>query len=499
MITTLLSDLETPVSVYDKLCRLGQASFLLESAEGDSKIARFSLVGVCPLVTASLANGTATLTYRNGQVEQQSFSNPWHVLRDHPLQQQIAQAGEALDGHQHLPFLGGWVGYLGYGATQYFDRIPQQQADPFDVPDGYWGLYDTFVVFDHLYRQMQVISLTDDGLHQQVLDALKHPSRLQPLSLPPLEDQAVFDGVNQGFSRQAFCDLVVQAQQAVRQGQVFQIVPSHRFSLPVKADPLTMYRVVQAINPSPYGYFLQMPGFCYVGSSPETFLTCRVKPDQTELEKTVILRALAGTRPRGKTPAEDTALHNSLKADPKELAEHAMLVDLGRNDLGRVCQVGSIQVGEVGRVVFYTHVMHLSTELQGTLKPDKSAYDMAQSCFPRGTLTGAPKIRAMQLLSQLEPERRGIYAGMVGYFDWRGSMDSAIAIRSVLVKNGVAHVNAGAGVVYDSQPDSEYEETRNKARSMLKAVQLAEKLFKTVAVSTSQDALCVSSLVKDAE
>jgi anthranilate synthase component I len=485
MITTLLSDLETPVSVYEKLSRLqpGQASFLLESAEGDSKIARFSLVGVCPLVTASMHNHVATLTHRNGQTEHKPFSNPWQVLQDEPTHQQIAVAGQALTALTHLPFLGGWVGYLGYGATQYFDHIPQQQADPFSVPDGFWGLYDTFVVFDHLYRQMMVISLTDDVLHQQVLDALKQPSRLQPLSLPTLTDDQVFNGVSQGFSREAFCDLVLQAQQAVRLGQVFQIVPSHRFSLPVKADPLTMYRVVQAINPSPYGYYLQMPGFCYVGSSPETFLTCRVSdcalhqalPDK-QAEKTVILRALAGTRPRGKTPAEDSALHDSLKSDPKELAEHAMLVDLGRNDLGRVCQVGSINVGEVGRVVFYTHVMHLSTELQGVLKPDKTAYDMAQSCFPRGTLTGAPKIRAMQLLSELESERRGIYAGMVGYFDWRGSMDSAIAIRSVLVKAGTAHVNAGAGVVYDSQPDSEYEETRNKARSMLKAIQLAERL-----------------------
>jgi anthranilate synthase component I len=479
MITTLLSDLETPVSVYHKLRGLDpQASFLLESAESDSKIARFSIVGVSPCVTASLKHGQVTLTYRNGQQQSQPFTNPWHVLQQVvPNQQaQLREAANALTQCLHLPFLGGWVGYLGYGATQYFDSITPQTADPFDVPEGFWGLYDTFVVFDHLYRQMIVISLLDDTpqqqLHHQMLQAIQQPNTLRPISLPAMADDTVFADVTQGYTAEGFCALVTEAQQAVRQGEVFQIVPSHRFSLPVKADPLTMYRVVQAINPSPYGYFLQMPGFCYLGASPETFLTCRCNAT----DKTVILRALAGTRPRGLTAEDDKAMHDSLKADPKELAEHAMLVDLGRNDLGRVCQVGSIQVGEIAKVVYYTHVMHLSTELQGRLKPDKTAFDMAQSCFPRGTLTGAPKIRAMQLLSQLEQEQRGIYAGMVGYFDLRGSMDSAIAIRSVLVKNGTAHVNAGAGVVYDSQPMSEYEETRNKARSMIKAVKLAEHL-----------------------
>jgi anthranilate synthase component I len=474
-VTELLSDLDTPVSAFAKMRGLSPMGFLLESADGDNKTAaRFSLLGVSPWVTVDMSadNGQVTYTYREGHTSTATFTNPLHVLRDSHAKQQnfLRQQQSQLTHLSHLPFLGGWVGYLGYQATQYFDAIPQQVANPFDVPVGLFGLYDHFVVFDHLYRRIYVIALADDPhLHNVMLQALGQPNQLASLTLGAMEDSAVFDDVSQGLSAEGFCQLVKQAKQWVHEGQVFQIVPSHRFSLPVQADPLTMYRVVQAINPSPYGYCLQTPHFHYVGSSPETFLS-------VDAQQRVTLKALAGTRPRGQTPAADAQLRTSLLNDPKELAEHHMLVDLGRNDLGRVCQVGSIAVGEIGRVVNYTHVMHLSTELQGTLREPFTSFDMVKSCFPRGTLTGAPKIRAMQLLSQLEPEQRGIYAGLVGYFDLRGNMDSAIAIRSVLVKDGQAHVNAGAGVVFDSDPMSEYEETRNKARSMLKAIRYAEQL-----------------------
>lgn len=231
-----------------------------------------------------------------------------------------------------------------------------------------------------------------------------------------------------------------------------------------------------SLNPSPYAYFLKFPRFAYVGSSPETFVSCH--------DGEVVLRALAGTRPRGTTPEADERLAAELRADEKELAEHRMLVDLGRNDLGKTCRVGSVKIGEIAKIVRYTHVMHLATEISGRLREDKNAFDVFQSCFPRGTVSGAPKIRAMQLLSQLEPEHRGIYSGVVGYIDREGNMDGAIAIRSALIKNGHAHVNAGAGIVHDSDPKSEYEETRNKAKSMLKAIRLAERMQNRVGTTS---------------
>jgi anthranilate synthase component 1 len=256
--------------------------------------------------------------------------------------------------------------------------------------------------------------------------------------------------------------LVDQSKDYIRQGQVFQIVISQRFSLPCRAAALDVYRVLQAINPSPYAYYLKIPGAAYIGSSPETFVRC--------IDGEMSLRAIAGTRPRGADPAQDAALEVELKSNEKELAEHYMLVDLGRNDVGRVCQVGSIKLGELASLTRYTHVMHLSTEISGRLRNGKTAFDAFKSCFPRGTVSGAPKVRAMQLLSKLEPEQRGIYSGVVGYFDFKGNTDGAIAIRSALIKDGVAHINAGAGIVLDSDPLAEYEETRNKAKSVVKAV-----------------------------
>jgi anthranilate synthase component 1 len=261
---------------------------------------------------------------------------------------------------------------------------------------------------------------------------------------------------------------VRQSKEYICQGQVFQIVVSHRFSSPCTAQPLDVYRVLQSINPSPYAYYLKMPGLSYIGSSPETFVRC--------VDGQVTLRAIAGTRPRGRSCEEDEALAVELKSNEKELAEHYMLVDLGRNDLGRVCSVGSIKVGEIACLTRYTHVMHLATEITGRLRNDKTCFDAFRGCFPRGTVSGAPKIRAMQLLSQLEPEQRGIYSGVVGYFDFKGNMDGAIAIRSALIESGNAHVNAGAGIVLDSEPEAEYEETRNKAKSVLKAITVANRM-----------------------
>jgi anthranilate synthase component 1 len=263
---------------------------------------------------------------------------------------------------------------------------------------------------------------------------------------------------------------VQEAQGYIAEGQVFQIVVAQRFALPAVASALDIYRILQALNPSPYAYLLRLPGFEYLGSSPETFVKCA--------NGQVLLRAIAGTRRRGRDEAEDALMAEELQQCEKELAEHHMLVDLGRNDLGRVCRVGSVKPGALAQLVKYTHVMHLATEISGQLAPDKNCFDVFRSCFPRGTVSGAPKVRAMELLSRLEKERRGVYSGVVGYFDFRGNIDGAIAIRSALIKDGVAHVTAGAGVVFDSVPHEEYLETRNKARSVLQSIAAANTLAK---------------------
>jgi len=436
--------------------------FLLESNEDDTRLARYSFMGIAPAKTIAFKHGEATVTHhRTGQVETFPFENPLHLLQ--------SQLGNIQKKSSEFPFTGGLVGYTGYGATRYFEHIPQQSTDPFDVPEGCYGLYDSVIVFDHLYRRIHFLSHQppEDARHlwQTMQAKLKTSPALMPLSAENIEN-AVFEKTHGPFTQTSYCEGVEQCKALIRQGELFQIVLSQRFSMPVTTNPIHIYRVIRAINPSPYSYFLKFPEFFYLGASPETFARCE--------NGQMMVKVLAGTRPRGQTEAEDEALMQSLITDEKELAEHRMLVDLGRNDLGRVCEPGSIELGDIATVTRYTHVMHLATRVSGKLKADKTAFDAFQSVFPRGTVSGAPKIRAMQHLAKLEPEQRGIYAGAVGYFDFNGNMDSAIAIRSVLVKEGQAHVNAGAGIVYDSDPISEYQETRNKAKSILKAVQLAE-------------------------
>jgi anthranilate synthase component 1 len=481
-VVTLLSDIASPVSLYHRLLQAdfghgvnedGPLACLLESTEGDSRLARYSFIGVDPIQTFQFNNGQALITDRlAGTTRSVAITNPLHVLKD-ALDTFTAKYPGLPLLPKDSPFMGGLVGYMGYGATQYFERIPQQQADPFNVPEGYYALYDTFIQFDHRFRQISLVSYRGQEQLDRLLSLITEPGvTLPPLQMPETDSltktNEIFDGVTASYQPEAFRSIVEQCKHYIREGQVFQIVPSQRFSVPLSGSPMDVYRLILAINPSPYAYSLSFPGFTYLGSSPETFVTCQ--------NGKVVLRALAGTRHRGKTEAEDDALARELKANEKELAEHRMLVDLGRNDLGRVCNVSSIRVGEIAALTRYTHVMHLATEISGTLRDDKTMYDVFQGCFPRGTVSGAPKIRAMQLLSQLEQERRGIYSGVVGYFDVRGNTDSAIAIRSVLIKDGMAHVNAGAGVVYDSDPEFEYQETRNKAKSMLKAVRLASQL-----------------------
>jgi len=465
-VVTLLSDVGTPVSVFHKLIQGASTGFLFESTEGDSRLARYSIIGVNPIKTISFKNGEAVLCDHVNDIKHaQSVSNPLQLLSSILEKESRALSTKRLP----FPFSGGLVGYLGYGATRYFEGIAQQSHDPFGVPEGYWGLYDSMVVFDHQFRTINVISHRGQAHARGIVETLTAPCRLEPLlhkEGDTLERQ-VFDGVTGPFTEDSFVSLVSQSKAYIVEGQVFQIVLSQRFSLPVTSQPLDVYRLLQSVNPSPYAYFLKFPEFAYLGSSPETFVQCQ--------DGRVILRALAGTRPRGATDEEDSRLSSELRSNEKELAEHMMLVDLGRNDLGRVCRAGSVRTGPIATVSKYRHVMHLATEIEGMLRADRTCFDVFQSCFPRGTVSGAPKVRAMELLACLEPEQRGIYSGVVGYFDLHGNMDGAIAIRSALIKDGWAHVNAGAGVVFDSDPLSEYHETRNKARSVISALKLAEQ------------------------
>lgn len=467
-----LADVETPVSLFHKLSQDEPIAFLLESNEDDTRLARYSFIGIAPRQSILFQAGQAML--KDHQVGSQTFgpiSNPLDSLKA-----MLDQACLELEGlnENGFPFTGGLVGYMGYGATQYFENIPRQTTDPFDVPDGYYGLYDTVIMFDHLYRRIFILSHQSDEQAQatvaRIESKLNTACPLPPLSfdINDIPDEAIFDNIEGPFTQEQFCEAVLKTKQHIYEGQAFQIVLAQRFSQPITAPPMHVYRMIRAINPSPYTYFLKFPDFTYLGASPERFARCH----NNELD----IRVLAGTRPRGLTEEADHRLEEELLADEKEMAEHRMLVDLGRNDLGRIAEAGSIAIGDIATLTRYTHVMHLSTRLTGTLREDKSAFDTFQSCFPRGTVSGAPKIRAMQLLSDLEPEQRGIYSGAVGYFDYHGNMDSAIAIRSVLIKDNMAHVNAGAGVVYDSNPESEYQETRNKAKSILKAIKLAERL-----------------------
>ncbi len=477
-VITVASDFGTPVSVFNNLSQLSKDGFLFESTEGDGRLARFSLVGIDPVRTISIKGNSAEITEHDGTVNRIDVTDPIELLRgqvDDFVNSNFGGEQElrkflkgSIIQKLELPFIGGLVGYMGYGVVSALEKIPRQSSAPFDVPDARYGLYDSVVIFDQQYRKVSFVSHRGEAHARQLLEKAFSPVQLPPQEIPsqPLNETQIFENVSGPFTEKQFTDAVRSTKEYIAEGQAFQIVLSQRFSAPCASPAINIYRALQATNPSPYAYFLKCPDFVYLGSSPETFVRSQ--------NGNVLLRAIAGTRPRGADEESDNQLAVELKADEKEMAEHRMLVDLGRNDLGRICAPGSVTVGEIACLTRYTHVMHLFTEVHGTLAKGKSCFDAFRSCFPAGTVSGAPKIRAMQLLSKLEPEQRGIYSGAVGYFDFLGNMDGAIAIRSALVKDGQVHVNAGAGIVYDSDPTMEYRETRNKAKSLLQAVKYAE-------------------------
>jgi anthranilate synthase component 1 len=486
----LLADGETPVGVYRKLAG-GPGTFLLESAEqgaGPAGVAwsRYSFIGVRSLATLIERDGEAHWL-GNPPAGLPTGGDPMRVLRETVAA--LAGPGGEVAGPSAPPLTGGMVGYLGYDLVRRFERLPSLTENDLGVPELGMMLATDLVVLDHFEGSAilvanAILPAPDEPDREARVLAAYHQAvgRLDAMTsalsrpIPPMISTVDAPPPGQVVSRTpegAYPKAVEVAKEAIRAGECFQIVLSQRFERETQADPLDVYRVLRTTNPSPYMYLLRFDGFDIVGSSPEAHLKVTAEPDGT---RRAMLHPIAGTRPRGATAEADGGLAADLLADPKERAEHVMLVDLGRNDLGRVCRPGTVEVPEFAMIERYSHVMHIVSTVVGTLREDRSAFDALAATFPAGTLSGAPKVRAMEIIEELEPTRRGPYGGTVGYFGFGGDMDMAIAIRTALIRNGRAYVQAGAGIVADSDPAAEDRETRSKAAAVLAAIAAAETL-----------------------
>ena len=453
----LRADLETPVSAYLKIAR-GGYSFLLESVEGGERLGRFSFMGAEPYRVV-----------RTGPGQPGGAGDPLaHVQAELSRFTPVAVAG--------LPrFIGGAVGYLAFECAHYFEpRVPQPPNDPVGVPEAVFLFVDTLLVFDHVRHRVQVVSHAhiDGDADAAYRGAVARIDALTERLAAPLAPPALSAGdggaqADTNKSAEAYHEMVERARAYIEAGDVIQVVPSQRLARPTSAAPFELYRSLRRVNPSPYMYYLDLDGFAIVGASPEMLV--RVE------EGRVDTHPIAGTRPRGTDDAEDARLEAELRQDEKERAEHVMLLDLGRNDVGRVARPGTVRATQMMDVERYSHVMHLVSHVTGELADGMTAYDALRSCFPAGTVSGAPKIRAMEIIAELEGERRGPYAGAVGYFSFDGNMDTAIGIRTMVVKDGVAYIQAGGGVVYDSDPEAERLESLAKARAALQAIADAEQ------------------------
>ena len=466
----LVADSETPLSVLTKL-ESDQASFLLESAEQNDLIGRFSFVGSGARSVISSKGDQITLTDRNGVSKTWTATDPLKEL-------EVLMGRYACRIHPELPgFTGGAVGYLGYEAVRRFEpTVPGANRDDLGVPDMLFLITDTVVLFDHRARRIKVVACAfpgELGVEQARVEAVDRiRTLLEKLSTPvamspfPAGTSSERLSVTSNFTREAFEKAVDDSKEYIRAGDIFQIVLSQRFSIPYQGSPIHLYRALRFINPSPYMFCLRLPGgFSLVGSSPEVHVKVT--------EGNVQIRPIAGTRKRGSSPEADEALRLELLDDPKERAEHLMLVDLARNDVGRISEFGSVSLTDFMTVERYSHVMHIVSNVVGKLSDRHSPLDVLRATFPAGTVSGSPKVRAMQIISGMEPTSRGTYAGAVGYLGFDGQLDSCIALRTVLLKEGTAHVQAGAGIVADSKPDAEFEETVNKAMGVVRAIELA--------------------------
>jgi len=466
----IFADLETPVSAFLKLDDGGDA-FLLESVEGGEKWARYSFLGVAP---RRVLQGKGT-TLRCGPPGEPGAPIETDDPLDTARRELRSFRAVALPG---LPrFSGGLVGYLAYDLVRTFERLPETARDDLEHPDLYLMLIDSLVVFDNVSQSMKVVAHASVGDGIDLRDAYDQAcgrveamvGRLrQPLHYGERTPAETPPEVSSNFAPAAYEAIVERAKEYIRAGDVIQVVLAQRFQCALRTDPIDIYRCLRALNPSPYMFFLRTGGRTVLGASPEVM---------ARLEgREVTVRPIAGTRPRGTSELEDRELEAELGADPKEIAEHIMLVDLGRNDVGRVARVGTVAVTERMVVERYSHVMHLVSNVRGELNEGLDAFDAFRATFPAGTLSGAPKIRAMEIIEELEPSRRGVYGGAIGYFDFSGDMDTCIAIRTMVIEGGVVYGQAGAGIVADSDPEREHAECLNKSRALFQAVKLAESM-----------------------
>jgi anthranilate synthase component I len=465
---TFTADLLTPVGAYLRLARKARYACLLESVEGGEKIARYTFVGANPAEVFRFANGACVLESQ-GRVSPVQ-SNPLDFLRKR-IQRYSPVRVPGLP-----PLVAGAIGYFAYDMVRLFERIPDRSKSDLGTDDAVMMFFLGLVVFDHVRHRVWIVRNVftegEGNLRSKYNAAVRDISETRRLLELPIKEnghkskrRATPLRVESNFTRPQFLAAVRKSKEYVRAGDVFQVVISQRFSARTDAEPFEIYRALRVLNPSPYMYFLKLGDTAIVGSSPELLLKVQGRE--------AFYRPIAGTRPRGKDEAADQLLAAELAADPKERAEHIMLVDLGRNDLGRVSEYGSVRVERLEFVEYYSHVMHLVSTLRGRLRPDVDCLEALAACFPAGTVSGAPKVRAMEIIDELEPTRRGIYAGAILYLDFSGNLDSCIAIRTMVVKNGLASVQAGAGLVADSVPEREYQETVNKARALIAALEVA--------------------------
>jgi anthranilate synthase component I len=462
----LLADVETPLSAYWKLAHDQTYSFLLESVTGGEQLARYSLLGIKPKAVLRTKNDRSSVETVQGKVETKlkPGQDPLDLLGEHLAGKDVVTVAD-------LPaFVGGSVGMLSYDIVRFFEKLPDGCLDDLQVDDLAMMLTDSVVVFDHAKNIIRVIAMADGTSEGYDQAASEIDSIIRTLQgpLPPLPtDKHEPHEVKSNVEKTYFEDMVRRMVEYISQGDGLQMVPAQRFETKVEAHPVTIYRALRSLNPSPYMFILRFGDFDLVGASPELQVSlhggkARVRP-------------IAGTRWRGKTPEEDKALEVELLADEKERAEHIMLVDLGRNDLGRVCEYGSVKVNELMVIERYSHVMHIVSDVTGTLAKDKDMFDLFRACHPLGTVSGAPKVRAMEIIDELEPTRRGAYAGAAGFFSVSGDIDTCVLLRTIYLKDGKAYVQAGGGVVYDSVPENEYVESCNKAKASLRAIEIAQR------------------------
>ncbi|MFH1783399.1 MAG: anthranilate synthase component I [bacterium] len=476
----ILADMETPVSAFYKIASGEKYSYLLESVEGGEKLGRYSFISSGASCVFSSKADTVSLETSKGTLKKK-VKDPLAEL------QRMMRKYKPVKIKDLPRFWGGAVGYLSYDMVRFFEDIPDKNPDDLAMKDSIFVITDTMVIFDHVNHKIKVVSCAHvekpcsdqklrslykqacvkvDLLIKKLQKPVNRKDLMHGLELSPSTKELSLK-VRSNFTRDEFRRAVLKAKQYIKAGDIIQVVLSQRFEVNVSVDAFDIYRSLRMVNPSPYMFYLDFNGIKTIGASPE--LLVRLE------DKLVETRPIAGTRPRGETEAKDNRLAEELLRDTKERAEHIMLVDLGRNDIGRVCDAGSVTVPELMLIEKYSHVQHIVSGVKGTLSRDKDAADVIRACFPAGTVSGAPKIRAMEIIDELEPVRRGLYAGCIGYFSFSGNLDTCITIRTIVVKDDKAYVQAGAGIVADSKPQREYTETVNKARAMMKAIEMAEK------------------------